>query len=279
MSVDGERRGGSLGFSTNCTMRSSASVSAIPYCRGELEVADVDAAARRSQAVASSATTPTKRGSENSNRLSPANDAARRFQPCRLDRRAGDPRPRRADRRSSSYRRRGPRRPFASAQRSKAGAKRLFVTRWTSSTVSHLADAIEHPVEHRPAAERKQMLRHVVGQRPEAGRVARGKESPPSRQRLLVGRAMDAVLGDDRRDQRGRRDVEGGIAGREAARQLGRVALLDRDPRAVGRRRGRASRSARRRRTGSRGGRRARRASMSRSCSPCPRSRRSGRRR
>ena len=39
-----------------------------------------------------------------------------------------------------------------------------------------LTDTVEHPVEHRPAADRKQVLGHVVRQRSEPGRVARRKD-------------------------------------------------------------------------------------------------------
>ena len=42
--------------------------------------------------------------------------------------------------------------------------------------VLDFADAVEHPVEHRPAADRQQMLGYVVGQRAQASRVAGGED-------------------------------------------------------------------------------------------------------
>ena len=82
-------------------------------------------------------------------------------------------------------------------------------------------------------------------------RPRRGSSRPHrNRQRDVVRSAMNPLLGHDRRDQLGRRDVEGGIARREARRHLGAVALLDRNRRAVGASRDRSSRSERRSRTG-----------------------------
>src|SRR5581483_707212 len=40
----------------------------------------------------------------------------------------------------------------------------------------HFPDAVEHVIEHRPAAERQEVLRQVVGERPQPGRVAGGEE-------------------------------------------------------------------------------------------------------
>ena len=203
-----------------------------PVVRGELEVADV---VERHGAGRLRLRAPPRRRSA----------AARTRTGCRRRGRAA----RRRAAASSITSRRSPTAPSRSsfdvvpsswtvtrvlaAQRREGGAKRLFVTRWTPSTSSTSRDAVEHPVEHRPPADRQQVLRHVVRQRPQAGRVARGEDHDLHREGLRVRRTVDAVLGDDRRDQRRRRDVEGGIAGREAARQLGRVALLDRDPGAV----------------------------------------------
>ena len=259
-------------------MRSAASVSAIPYCLRKLEVADVVQRHRARRLSLRAPPLDEARQREVEEIVPRQDDELVALQLCRLDRE-----PEISDRAE----------PIVVGARTVVedrDAVRLgpLLEGGCEAAVRDEVDLVHVP---RPRGQRRAPSRASVARRPGADAWARrpsaaagGSRSPPrgsrtSRQRLLVRRAVDAVLGDDRRDQRGRRDVEGGIAGREAARQLGRVALLDRDPRAVGRCRGRASRSARRRRTGSRGGRRARRASMSRSCSPCPRSRRSGRRR
>ena len=101
-------------------------------------------------------------------------------------------------------------------------------------------------------------------------------------------RPDDALLGDDAGDQLGRGDVEGGVVdvdavggglAAEAVGDLARVALLDRDGRAVGESTGRRCSTARRRRTGCRGPWPAGRRRRCRSCWPCRRWRRSGRRR
>ena len=75
----------------------------------------------------------------------------------------------------------------------------------------------------------------LVGQRAQPRRVAGGEQqrlhaaTTAAASDSAYGRPVDAVLGDDRGDQLRRRDVEGRVPRGEARRDLGRVALLDRD--------------------------------------------------
>ena len=125
-----------------------------------------------------------------------------------------------------------------SAQRVERPRELWFVTTWTSSISSTSRIWSSDPVDHRPArrpgAAASQSV-SVSGQQPR--RVAGGEdERLHAASDAVVRRAVNAVLGDDRGDERGRRDVEGGVPRREARGDLGRVAFLDRDA-GAGRRR------------------------------------------
>ena len=209
------------------------------------------------------ARTRRSRRARSSNRLSPAitsRSSSRR--PARVERRTGCRRSRRAGRRSSVV----PSSCTVDVAPARPGCERVALSRVRDDVDlvdarAASVDAVEDPVDDRPAADRQQLLRRPVGQRTKPRRRSRRRAAAPSRrdhrprERLpRTARAWTPCSVTIAVISAAGRDVEGRVARREARGHLGRGRAPRSGSRAPRRAsRGRRSSSARRRRRGCRG--------------------------